>query len=254
MLIKVKVKPKSKKNEVILRDKDSFLIKTTAKAKDNQANLAVLDLLKEYLGINNIFIKRGHKMRNKLVQIPDDYNQIDRAVEVLKNGGVIIYPTDTVYGIGCDIYNEKAIERLIKIKKRSDNPMSIAVSRVGMIKEVAIIENSEMFNLLPGPFTFILKKKNVSELITNGLDTVGIRIPDNDIALKIIEKFGKPIITTSANISRKPSPQSLREVDINADFVVQGECKYKLGSTIVDLKNKTILRKGAGDKLIQKYV
>jgi L-threonylcarbamoyladenylate synthase len=254
MLVKVKVKPKQKKNNVILRNKNSFLVETTADTKNNKANLAVLDLLKEYLGINNISIKRGHKMRNKLISIPDDYNQIDRAVEVLNNGGVIIYPTDTVYGIGCDINNERAIEKLISIKKRSNNPMSVAVSSIDMIKQVAVIEDNKVFNLLPGPFTFILKKKKVSDSITSGLPTVGVRIPDNDIALKIIEKFGKPIITTSANISNKPSPKSLKEVDISADFMVQGECKYKLGSTVVDLKNKKILRNGAGDKLIQKYV
>lgn len=246
MLIKVKVKPNSKKNEIILKKENSFLIETTAKAKDNEANLAVLELLKQYLGIENVSIKRGHKMRNKIMFIDDSFNQINRAVEVLKNGGVIIYPTDTVYGIGCDIYNTKAIERLIRIKKRDNNPMSIAVSSIDMMKQIACVENEDILNkLLPGPFTFIFKKKNVSELITN-LDTVGVRIPDNEIVLDIIDRFSKPIITTSANLAGRPSPKSLKDLEINADFVVQGKCKYKLGSTVVDLKNKKILRQGAG--------
>jgi len=254
MLIKVKVKPDSSKDEIIPTKENNFLIKVKDKAKDNKANLKVLKLLKQYFNINNIFIKQGRKLRNKLIFIPDDFDQINRAVEVLKQEGVIIYPTDTIYGIGCDIYNDQAIKKLIKIKKRKNNPMSIAVSSIDMMKKVVVVENEDILKkLLPGPFTFILKKKNVSDLITN-LDTVGIRIPDNEICLEIIKRFGKPIITTSANISTKPSPKKAEQVEINADFMVQGKCKYKLGSTVVDLKNKKILRKGAGDKLIKKYV
>jgi len=246
MLIKVKVKPNSKKNEIIPLKENSFLVKVLADAKNNQANQAVLELLKKYFNIDDIFIKKGHKSRNKLIFIPDGFDQINRAVEVLNNGGVIIYPTDTIFGIGCDIYNTKAIEKLIKIKKRNNNPMTIAVSDIDMMKTIAYVENEDIIkDLLPGPFTFIFKKRNVSDLITN-LDTVGVRIPDNQTCLEIIKRFGGPIISTSANLVNKPFPKSLKDIEIRADFVVQGKCKHNLGSTIVDLKNKKILRQGAG--------
>lgn len=185
-------------------------------------------------------------------------NQIEKAILVLKSGGVIAYPTDTVCGIGCDVFNQKAVARLFKIKGRGfDKPLSIACSNIQMIREIANISKTDeqiISNFLPGPYTFLLKKKkNISDLITAGNELVGVRIPDDQIILEIINKFGRPIITTSANISGYDDVFECDKITLNVDFKVLGDCKHKRSSTVYDLVNKKILRSGVGVGKLKEY-
>lgn len=179
---------------------------------------------------------------------------IEKAKKILLNGGIIVYPTETLYGIGADPFNENAVLKVFNLKKRPFNlPLSIAVSNIKMMNKVAKIDKiTEKFykKYLPGPYTLILKKRQkVSNLITSGLKTVGVRVPDNDFILELIEDFG-PITSTSANIHGKNLPTNIEiskkqfgnKVDL---YIDEGECKFKNPSTIIDMENKKILRKGA---------
>ena len=176
-------------------------------------------------------------------------NKIKEAVRVLKRGGIIAYPTDTLFGIGCDATNIDAVSRLFKLKKRDKKPMSIACSSVEMIEEYAEMDKKEreiIKKYLPGPYTILLnKKQTVSNLVTAGSSKIGVRIPNYPQILKIISVLKKPIISTSANLAGEPDIESLDQLKIDVDFVVEGECKYKQSSTIVDIGERKILRQGA---------
>lgn len=185
----------------------------------------------------------------------DIKNQIETAIKILERGGIIAYPTDTIFGIGCNIFDEEAVKRIFELKERDFNkPLSIAVSDFEMLESLVFITKQEkkiLEKILPGPFTIILSKRPiVSNLITAGSEFVGIRIPEYKIILELIEKAGFPIITTSANISGKKSPFNSKEVDLKVDFVVEGDCEHKKPSTVIDLKNKKIIRQGVGTFII----
>ncbi|HED05774.1 MAG TPA: threonylcarbamoyl-AMP synthase, partial [Ignavibacteria bacterium] len=127
---------------------------------------------------------------------------INKAVDVLRNGGVIIYPTDTVYGIGCDIYNRKALERIFEIKNdSSDKLFSFICSSLKDISKYAKISDyayRTMKHLLPGPYTFILPAaKEIPKKLWSKRRTVGIRVPNNMVTIKLVEELGNPIISTS---------------------------------------------------------
>ncbi len=185
---------------------------------------------------------------------------ISRAVEVLDQGGVIVYPTETVYGLGCDPFSYKAVKRVFEIKKRAaGEPLSLAVSSFEMLGEIAYLDaENQRFaaEFLPGPVTILLKKKEaVPEFVTSGSRVVGVRFPDHSLALELISAFGKPITSTSANISGEPPPVSARKVRVKADLLIDGgECKYRMASTIVDLVNKKIVRKGAKYEEVRQYL
>jgi len=176
---------------------------------------------------------------------------VEDAVCVLEAGGVIVYPTETVYGLGAGIFSEKGIKRIYEIKGRSfAKPVSIAVSSFRMIEEVAYLDESTreiIEKILPGPVTVLLKKREVVPArLGAGSDLIGIRFPDHKKALVIIKSVG-PITSTSANISGEKDPLSVDEVEVEADLVVDGgKCKYGVSSTIVDLCKMRILRRGAG--------
>jgi len=171
---------------------------------------------------------------------------IQKAVEILKNGGVIAFPTDTVYGIGCSIFNGNAIQRIYKIKGRDFNkPLPILLSKVEDINLYAQNISDEAFDIinkyLPGPLTVILEKSGlVSDMITAGQMTVAIRVVDNPLVVKIISLLGSPIVATSANKSGSDDPLTSQDVikslGSDIDFVVDGgPCKIGTPSTIVDL-------------------
>ncbi|MCD4805081.1 MAG: threonylcarbamoyl-AMP synthase, partial [Desulfobacterales bacterium] len=130
---------------------------------------------------------------------------IYRVVEHLKRGGIIAYPTDTYYGIGCDIMNKKAIEKIYQLKQRNKNkPFSFICSGLKNISHYAKVSNyayKNMKRLLPGPYTFILEgSKLVPKIMLTKRKTAGIRVPDNAICLALVEELGNPIITTSATM------------------------------------------------------
>lgn len=181
-----------------------------------------------------------------------DKQIIDEAIEVLSDGGVVLYPTDTVYGLGANIFDNKAVRRVFEIKQRSFlKPLSILVSSNSAINLVSKVSNKQkeiINNYLPGPYTFILKKRNiVPRVVTSGSNFVGVRVPDNNIARGMSKLF--PITTTSANITDKnvlttPS-EILRQLDTEIDLVIDaGPIKSK-SSMIIDLTddNFKIVRK-----------
>ena len=127
---------------------------------------------------------------------------IKKAAEVLRSGGIIIYPTDTVYGLGCDLFNKKGIEKIYKIKKRSEKqPFSFVCADLKDISRYARVSDyayKTMKRLLPGPYTFILEASRlVPKIILPKRQTTGIRVPDNRICLALVGELGQPIISTS---------------------------------------------------------
>ena len=181
--------------------------------------------------------------------------------EIIKNGGIVVFPTETVYGIGTNGLNKEAISRLYKVKKRpTTKPISLLVSGIDMVENVACnitdMEYKLMEKFFPGPLTIILKKKNiVPDNLTNNTDTVGIRMPDNIIARKLIEYANVPIATPSANISGKPSGTNINTImndfKDKVDYYIDGgKSKIGIGSTIVKIENgyPLILREGSISK------
>lgn len=182
-----------------------------------------------------------------------DEKIIDEAIEVLANGGVVLYPTDTVYGLGANIFDTKAVKKVFDIKKRSLlKPLSILVSDVkaiDLVAKVSIEQKEVINNHLPGPYTFILKRRRiVPRVVTSGSNYVGVRVPDNEIACRLASLF--PITTTSANLSDDevlscPS-EILDQLGCEVDLVIDvGELKSNHASKIVDLsgRNPKIIRK-----------
>jgi tRNA threonylcarbamoyl adenosine modification protein (Sua5/YciO/YrdC/YwlC family) len=184
---------------------------------------------------------------------------IDEAVKVLENGGVIGYPTDTTYGIGCAISDLEAVDEVFELKGRDfGKPLSVAFSSIEMAKNyVELSQGYEKIlrKYLPGPFTFLLKKNDrISDRITAGLPKVGVRIPDYNLILNIIEELGEPIVTTSANLSGEPDVIKSDDLKIKVDFIVRGECPIKTPSTLIDLDAKKILREGAAVDIARKII
>ena len=172
-----------------------------------------------------------------------DGKVISEAVSVLADGGVVLYPTDTVYGLGANIFDNHAVRRVFDIKKRSYlKPLSILVSDVGaidLVAKVSLSQKKTISEYLPGPYTFILKKRKiVPRSVTGGLSNVGVRVPDSEIACRLASIF--PITTTSANLSddemlSRPK-EILEQLDCEVDLVIDvGELKSAKASSIIDL-------------------
>jgi L-threonylcarbamoyladenylate synthase len=182
---------------------------------------------------------------------------IEKAVEVLKSGGTIVYPTDTAYGLGVNAFDNKAIEKLYSLKGREFNkPTHVIVRDWEMINKVTIPNKDAkklFYKYLPGPITLILpKRKIVSDMLTAKLPTLGVRIPDNKITQLISKRFSFPYTTPSANRAGGKTPYCLddimRELDTKyVDLILDaGSLPNKIPSTLVDLSTNTpkILRIG----------
>ena len=187
---------------------------------------------------------------------------IEQIVEVLKKGGLIIYPTDTVYGLGCDITNQKAIEKICRIRgiKPEKANFSFICSDLSHISDYFKPIDTATFRLLkkalPGPFTFILNaNNNVPKLLSANKKTVGIRVPDNDIAREIVRQLGNPILSTSIRddddvIEYSTDPELIHEkYEHTVDIVIDGGYGDNEASTVVDCTSGEfeILRDGKGD-------
>lgn len=199
-------------------------------------------------------------IKTKIVKIDPnniDYDIIDEAARIINNGGMVVFPTETVYGIGADAFNEQALAKIFKAKGRpQDNPLIVHIADYDELKElvIEIPHNAEVLakSYWPGPLTMVLKKKNcLSNIITAGLDTAAIRVPMNEIALSIIRKSKKPIAAPSANTSGNPSPTKAEHViqDLmgKVDMIIDGgNTCIGLESTVVDMTMETpmILRPG----------
>lgn len=191
---------------------------------------------------------------------PSD-RQIKKVVDCLNKGGIIIYPTDTVYGIGCDIYKNKAVEKIAQLKgiKKEKADFSFICSDLSHISDFTKPISNEIYKLmrkyLPGPFTFILEANNkVPKLFQSKKKTVGIRIPENNIIKEIIEELGNPIMSTSVHdedelIEYTTDPELIYEKFKNVvDIVIDGGFGGNEASTIVDCTQDEIIiiREGKG--------
>lgn len=186
-----------------------------------------------------------------------DNNELKDIIDSLNKGNLVIFPTETVYGIGADAFNESAINKIFIAKERAkDNPLIVHVSDYEMIKNctkcISLLEKKLIDAFMPGPFTLILPKSDkISYNVTANLDTVGIRMPNNLIATKIIKTFGKPIAAPSANISTKPSGTNIQDIKDEFKNTVNiiidgGDTAIGLESTVVKIIDgvPTILRPG----------
>lgn len=183
---------------------------------------------------------------------------IKESAEIIKGGGVVAFPTETVYGLGADIFNEKAIEKIFKAKGRpSDNPLIAHIGKLEQIGKIVseITPNAQKFIdvFFPAPLTIVLPKSDKVPLIaTANLETVGVRMPKNKLAQKFLRACETPLVAPSANLSGKPSPTTWQAVfeDLNGkiDCILQGEVsEIGLESTVVDCTGEIplILRSGA---------
>lgn len=186
-------------------------------------------------------------------------NQIKEAVEILNKGGIVVFPTDTAFGIGCRIDKPKSINKLFKVRKRSHNQAApVLVSSFEMARKYALEIPKEVKAQLidkfwPGALTIVLPARvdKIPNLVRGGDKNIGMRMPNNSIALEIIKKVGVPILGPSANLHGKKTPFVKEELDIKllkkVDFVVDGSCNLKDVSTVIDCTKKPwkILRHGA---------
>jgi tRNA threonylcarbamoyl adenosine modification protein (Sua5/YciO/YrdC/YwlC family) len=186
---------------------------------------------------------------------------IKKVVDVLKSGGLVIYPTDTVYGLGCDITNTKALERIAKIKgvKLEKANFSFVCSDLSNLSDYVKQIDTPTFKILkralPGPYTFILPGNNDLPSVFRKKKTVGIRVPDNTIALDIVRMLGNPIISTSIHdddevLEYSTDPELIFEKwQYLVDLVIDGGYGDNVGSTIIDLSGyePVVIREGKGD-------
>ena len=191
---------------------------------------------------------------------PDNPQQryLNKALEVLKSGGVIIYPTDTVYGLGCDIFNKEAVERIYMIKNETETKLfSFLCSDLKDISKYAKVSNfayKSMKKLIPGPYTFVLPAaREVPKKLWTKRKTVGIRVPDNAIARFLASELGNPIISTSATTRKGElifDPLEIRTVFNNSvDLMLSMGALSGIPSSIIDLSGDEaeIIREGSGD-------
>jgi tRNA threonylcarbamoyl adenosine modification protein (Sua5/YciO/YrdC/YwlC family) len=198
----------------------------------------------------------------KLIEI-NPYNPqqrlIDQVVDTLKRGGVICYPTDTMYGVGCDIFNQKAVKRVHQLKKRpKQKPFSFMCSSLKNISQYGHVSNTAyrlMRKNLPGPYTLVLPgSKLVPKIMLTKQKTVGIRVPDNSICLAIIAALGNPLLNTSAMLDDH-SEAVIDALDVDelfgrqVDLIIDGGEVYPDPSTVISLisDQPEILREGKGD-------
>ena len=195
----------------------------------------------------------------ELINLKDniDHEKLKKIKDIILNDGIIVFPTETVYGIGANIYSDKAIDKIFIAKGRpNDNPLIVHISNIEMLRDITTsvdnVSQKLIDNFWPGALTIILPKSSkISNLITANLDTVGVRMPSNPIALKIIETCNVPIAAPSANISGKPSGTNIHDIynELNnkVDAIIDGDSTdIGLESTVIKVIDNTvhILRPG----------
>ncbi|EKD63407.1 MAG: hypothetical protein ACD_51C00281G0004 [uncultured bacterium] len=176
---------------------------------------------------------------------------LDKIVEVLRNGGVVTHPTDTCYGLACDIFNQKAVDRLYELKQMPKNkPLSIIVGSLEEARKYGVF-NDKALELAkkgwPGDLTLVLSRTSeVPTYLNNGIDTIGIRIPSDELTLEMLKRWGGPLSTTSANLSKGSNPYSSKDA-LKGDVVIDvGVIPCKKPSTIVSVVDGgiSVLRQG----------
>ncbi|MEM9070711.1 MAG: L-threonylcarbamoyladenylate synthase [Myxococcota bacterium] len=194
-------------------------------------------------------------MRLEIHPTHPEPRKIGKAVEILRRGGVVVYPTDTVYGLGCDIFQKKAIERVYQIKRmKKDHPVAFVCPDLGDISRYAVVDNRAyrvMRRLLPGPYTFILPStREVPRILQLKRKTVGIRVPHHEVALQLVRELGNPIVSTSATFEGEQlnDPDDLAVRYKQADLLLDAGWGGIDPSTVLDLTGSEpqIVREGAG--------
>ena len=185
---------------------------------------------------------------------------IDKAVNVLRAGGVLIYPTDTVYGIGCSVESKNAIEKIYLIKRqRQDKPYSFVCSDLKHISEYAHVSDAAfrvMKHLIPGPYTFILpaaKMRHLPKILVSRRKTVGIRVPRSPISIALVQALGHPVLSTSVSLENGElinDPELIiRKFHNRVEMIIDGGVLMSEPSSVIDLTDETprVVRAGAGD-------
>ena len=191
-------------------------------------------------------------MKNNL-----NYDNLKEPAQIIKKGGIVIFPTETVYGIGTNGLDKNAIKKLYEVKQRPLNkPISLLVNNIEMVEKIAKniteVEYKLMERFFPGPLTIILEKRDiVPDILTSNTNTIGIRMPSGEIAKKLIEFAGVPIATSSSNISGKPSGTNITDIKKDFEgkvdcFIDNGESELGIPSTVIRIIDNIphILRQG----------
>ena len=191
-------------------------------------------------------------MKNNL-----NYDNLKEPAQIIKKGGIVIFPTETVYGIGTNGLDENAIKKLYEVKQRPLNkPISLLVNNIEMVEKIAKniteVEYKLMERFFPGPLTIILEKRDIiPDILTSNTNTVGIRMPSGEIAKKLIEFAGVPIATSSSNISGRPSGTNITDIKKDFEgkvdcFIDNGESEIGVPSTVIRIIDNIphILRQG----------
>ncbi|HET6454049.1 MAG TPA: L-threonylcarbamoyladenylate synthase [Armatimonadota bacterium] len=171
---------------------------------------------------------------------------IERAGEIIRKGGLVAFPTETVYGLGADVFNEQAVARVFEVKDRpANNPLPVQIASKDdlprLVSEVPLIAERLMEEFWPGPLTLVFSAcPRVPELVAAGTGKIGIRMPDHPVALALIEAGGTPIVAPSANVSGEPPPTTAQEVleylDGKIELILDaGPTRLKVASTVVDV-------------------
>lgn len=199
-------------------------------------------------------------LKSKYIDMKQRINteELEKVATSIQEGRILVFPTETVYGIGTNGLDEQAVKKLYEVKQRPENKaISLLVSDIKMVekiaKDITELEYKLMEKFFPGPLTIILKKKdNVPDIVTAGKDTVGVRMPSGEIARKLVEYAKTPIAAPSANISGEPSGTNLENIINNFDgkveyFIDGGETELGISSTIIEVINNEIhiLREGS---------
>ena len=226
---------------------------------------------------NGDYSKYDNYLDLRKINSTNDYTKLKEAGQIIKNGGLVLFPTETVYGLGANGLDSEAVEKIYLAKgRKQDNPLILHICDIEMLgkisKDISDVEFKLMNAFWPGPFTIILNKTDlVPNVVSGGLDTVGIRMPSNEIARNLIKYSEVPIAAPSANISGRPSgtniPDIYPELASKVNYIIDGgECNIGLESTVVRVIDGIphILRPGkitsddirnvAGDVIIDKHV
>ena len=184
--------------------------------------------------------------------------ELEQAVRFLSNGGVVVFPTDTLYGLGADVFSLPALQRIFSIKGRpADLALPVLVAGLDQVEAVALPISGQARRLAqrfwPGPLTMVMRRShNLPDLVTGGADTVAVRMPDHLVPLALARRLGRPIIGTSANLSGQPDLMDLSALESQlsnlVDYIIQaGPIPAGAASTIVDVTGETpqLLREGA---------
>ena len=192
---------------------------------------------------NNAF---GIQEKVDTILLGDGPEDIEKAGEIIRAGGLVAFPTETVYGLGADAMDLMAVSKIYRAKGRpSDNPMIVHIACKETLRELALEVTEDMEKLMdafwPGPMTMIVKRiPDIPDVTTGGLDTVGIRFPSNPVAQALIKAAGRPIAAPSANLSGKPSPTTaahvIKDMEGRVDAIIQsGDCLHGIESTVIDM-------------------